>query len=96
MFELHTKLQMRSHPINHKCQDARKHPVQTIWLKQESNEQLKEDQILQSTIRRQYGTNQNLIGRPSNSYIDSAGCQYESLPKFLDEFVAPTQLKSIF
>ena len=33
--------------------------------------------------------------RPSNSYIDSAGCQDESLPQFFNELIAPTQSKSI-
>ena len=55
-----------------------------------------EDEILHLTIRGKYGTHQNLIARPSNSYIDPVGCQLESLSKFPDELVAPTHLKFIF
>ena len=36
--------------------------------------------IIAFGIRRQYRTNQKLIARPGNSYIDSAGCQHESIP----------------
>ena len=54
-----------------------------------------QDQLLFFKIRRQYGTMQNLIARPSNSYINTTGCQHKSLPQFLLELVAAIQLKCI-
>ena len=44
--------------------------------------------MLHSKIRRPYGTNQNLIARQSNSYIDPTGCENISVSKFLEELVA--------
>ena len=93
--KLHTKLPVRPHSINNMCQNARKHPVQQKGLKQE---QIKKPQLRTISplgIRRQNENNQNLIARPGNSYIDSAGCQHESLPEFFHKLVTPTQLKSI-
>ena len=93
--KLHTKLPVCPNPVNNTCQNPRQHPVQQNELKQEQIKEPKLEAISPSGIRIQYGTNQNLTARPGNSYIDSAGCQHESLPEFFRKLVTPTQLKSI-
>ena len=93
--KLHTKLPVCPNPVNNPCQNPRQHPVQQNGLKQEQIKKPELETISACGIRKQYGTNQNLIARPGISYIDSAGCQHESLPEFLHKLVTPAQLKSI-
>ena len=90
------KLLMCPQPVNYTRQNARKHHVQWNGVKQEDNIQPQLKLISGFGIRRQYGTNQNLIARPSNSYNDPTGCQHESLTWFFHELVAPTQLNRIY
>ena len=93
--KLHTKLPVCPNPVNNTCQSPRKHPVQQNGLKQEQIKKPELEAISPCGIRKQYGTNQNLIARPGNSYMYSAGCQHESLPEFFHKLVTPTQLKRI-
>ena len=54
------------------------------------------DRTLHSVIRRQYGTNQNFILRPSSSDVYPTGFKLKPLPKSLNKLIAPTKLKDIY
>ena len=90
-FNFQAKQLMCLHPVSDTSRSTRKHSIKKDWLKQLNNQKC--DKEATQMFRKKYGT--NLIARPGNGDIHSAGRQDKPLPKAFDQFWAPTQLEHI-